>query len=143
MKYEKYCGAVIYTYVGSEIRYVLVQSRAGHFGFPKGHMEIGETEEETALREVLEEVRLCPVFHKNFREVSEYVLPSGNVQKQVVFFLGYYALQEIIPQESELQKASLVSFEEALVLLELEDNRRILKNADLFLQNYGKDKDYV
>ena len=83
------------------------------------------------------------MFHKNFREVSEYVLPSGNVQKQVVFFLGYYELQEIVPQESELQKASLVSFEEALVLLEHEDNRRILKNADLFLQTYGKDKDYV
>jgi len=138
MKYEKSCGAVIFTYVDSEIRYVLVQSRAGHFGFPKGHMEIGETEEETALREVFEEVRLRPVFLKNFREVSEYVLPSGNVQKQVVFFLGYYELQKIILQETELQKAFLASYDEAMVLLEYEDTRRILKSANQFLKNYGK-----
>ena len=143
MKYEKSCGAVVFTCVDSEIRYVLVQSRAGHFGFPKGHMEIGETEEETALREVFEEVRLRPLLLKNFREVSEYVLPSSHAQKQVVFFLGYYELQEIFLQEAELQQAVLVSYEEALVLLEHEDNRRILKNADLFLKNDRKDKDHV
>ena len=48
MNYEKSCGVVVFTYVASEVRYVLVQSRNGHFGFPKGHTEFGETEEETA-----------------------------------------------------------------------------------------------
>ncbi len=140
MNYEKSCGAVVFTYVDSEIRYVLAQSCAGHFGFPKGHTEVGETEEETALREVFEEVSLRPVLLEGFREVSEYTLPSNNIRKQVVFFLGYFESQKIIPQTSELLRAELVSYEEAMALLEHEDNRRILTSADLYLKKYGKDK---
>jgi len=75
------------------------------------------------------------VLLKGFREVSEYTLPANNNKKQVVFFLGYYEQQEIIPQKAELQKAVLVRYDEATELLEHEDNRRILKNADLFLKN--------
>lgn len=138
MKHEKSCGAVVFTRVGSEIRYVLAQSRAGHFGFPKGHVEPGETEEETALREVFEEVRLQPTLLKGFREVSEYEIPSLDVRKQVVFFLGYYEAQEIVAQESELQQASLVSYEEAMELLEHEDNKKILASADRFLRKKRK-----
>ena len=50
MAFEKSCGAVVFTRVGGELRYVLAQSLRGHYGFPKGHVEPGETETETALR---------------------------------------------------------------------------------------------
>ena len=143
MKQEKSCGAVVFTRVGSEIRYVLAQSRTGHYGFPKGHVESGETEKETALREIFEEVGLCPVLLDGFREVSEYEIPSLGVRKQVVLFLGYYDLQEITAQESELRQAVLVSYEKAMILLKHENNRRILAQADLFLRNNGKDNKYV
>jgi len=50
----KKCG-IIYL-IEKENRYLLV---CGHksekWGFPKGHMEMGETEEQTALREFFEE----------------------------------------------------------------------------------------
>ena len=136
MKYEKSCGAVVFTRVGEEIRYVLAQSRAGHYGFPKGHVEPGETEKETALREIFEEVHLTPVLLPGFREVTEYTVPAFDVRKQVVFFLGYYESQEIAAQESELKQAVLVSYEEAMALLEHEDSRRILTGADRFLKSY-------
>ncbi len=138
MKQEKSCGAVVFTRVGSEIRYVLAQSRAGHYGFPKGHVESGETEKETALREIYEEVGLRPVLLDGFREVSEYEIPSLGIRKQVVLFLGYYESQEIIPQESELKKAVTVSFEEAMALLDHKDNKRILTSAEAFLRKNGK-----
>ena len=44
MKHEKSCGAVVFTCIDGEIKYVLAQSLGGHFGFPKGHVEPGETE---------------------------------------------------------------------------------------------------
>lgn len=47
MTYEKSCGAVVFTRINHEIRYVLVQQLEGFHGFPKGHMEEGETEEQT------------------------------------------------------------------------------------------------
>ena len=52
--YEKTCGAVMYTGDGDERRYFLIKNNSGHIGFPKGHIEYGESERETALREVFE-----------------------------------------------------------------------------------------
>ena len=133
MTQEKSCGAVVFTRINGEIRYVLAQAAGGHFGFPKGHVEAGETEAETALREIFEEVHLRPTLLDGFRETSEYYIPAVDVQKQVVFFLGEYSGQEIRPQPEELQSAPLVTYEEAMQLLQHQENRRILTAVNTFL----------
>ena len=43
MKHEKSCGAVII----KNNKVLVLQQVAGHWGFPKGHVEKGETEVET------------------------------------------------------------------------------------------------
>ena len=133
MTHEKSCGAVVFTRVGGEIKYVLAQALGGHYGFPKGHVEQGETEKETALREVFEEVGLRPVLIDGFRVESEYYIPHADVQKQVVFYLGEYQDQEIVPQKEELQCAPLLPYQEAVKTLTHEDNRKILTLAHEFL----------
>lgn len=133
MKYEKSCGAVVFTRIGSEIKYVLAQSVGGHYGFPKGHMEAGETEEETALREVFEEVHLKPSLIPGFRGVTEYDIPSIDVHKQVIFFLGEFQNQQILFQKEELCSAPLLPYEEALQMLTHEDSKHILRQAHDFL----------
>ncbi len=135
MKHEKSCGAVVFTRIDGEIRYVLAQARKGHYGFPKGHMEAGETEAQTALREIYEEVHLRPIFVEGFRAVSQYRIPHTDIQKQVVFFLGEYRDQEIIYQKTELRQALLVSFDQAMTLLQHEDNKRVLSLAHAFLSD--------
>lgn len=129
MKQEKSCGAVVFTCIDGEIKYVLAQALGGHYGFPKGHMEPGETEEETALREIYEEVNLRPELIPGFRAVSEYYIPEADSHKQVIFFLAEYRNQQIICQKEELRSAPLVSYEEALELLAYEENKRILADA--------------
>ena len=42
-KLEHSSGAVLYTEEQGEIRYILVQERNGNWGFPKGHIEAGES----------------------------------------------------------------------------------------------------
>lgn len=133
MKHEKSCGAVVFTRIDGEIKYVLAQASGGHYGFPKGHVEEGETETDTALREIFEEVHLRPSFLAGFREISTYYIPDWDIQKQVVFFLGQYEDQKIVPAENELLSAPLVSYEEAMALLTHEENKRILKAAHDFL----------
>ena len=54
MKHEKSCGAVII----KNNKVLVLQQVAGHWGFPKGHVEKGETEVETAIREIKEETNL-------------------------------------------------------------------------------------
>ena len=74
MREEISCGAVLYTRVEGEIKYLIIKQRGGHYGFPKGHMENGETEEETALRETWEETSLRPEIKKGFRKQVQYTL---------------------------------------------------------------------
>ncbi|MFQ7061396.1 MAG: NUDIX domain-containing protein [[Clostridium] leptum] len=49
--YEKSCGAVVYRVEGRTVRFLVVKNKNGrHWGFPKGHMEYGESERQTARR---------------------------------------------------------------------------------------------
>ena len=54
LKKEKACGCIII----ENGQVLLIQQTEGHWGFPKGHVEEGETELETAIREVKEETNL-------------------------------------------------------------------------------------
>ena len=134
MPFEKSCGAVVFTRRNGEIRYVLAQNLEGYYGFPKGHMEAGETEVETALREIREEVGLSPRLIDGFRTCDEHPIPcKPGVIKQVVYFLAEYTDQQITFQKEELLSAPLVSYEEALSLFVFEGSRRILTEAHAFL----------
>ena len=135
MKYEKSCGIIIFTRENDEIEYVIIKSINGFYGFPKGHVETGETETQTALREVFEEVGLKPTLIEGFREVVEYYISSINVQKQVVYFLGEYKNQDIIFQNEELLSAELMKFNEANSCFTHENNKELLLKADLFIKN--------
>ena len=50
MTYEYSAGAVVFTIVDDNIKYVIIKSRQGYFGFPKGHIERGEDEKTAKAR---------------------------------------------------------------------------------------------
>lgn len=138
MNYEKSCGAVVFTRKEGIIKYVLVQQLRGFYGFPKGHVEKNETEKETALREIFEEVHLKPDLIDGFTTCVEYILPNKrNVKKKVVFFLAEYNNQEIIAQKEELTKAVLVTYDEAMNLIYHDSTKRVLKKANDFIKIKG------
>ena len=87
---EKSCGAVVFTRREDGVRYVVIENVGGVVGFPKGHIEEGETETQTALREIYEEVGLRPRLCDGFREVDEHPIPGRDVIKQIVYFLAEY-----------------------------------------------------
>ena len=137
MNYEYSCGAVVFTRIDGEPHYVLVRAKdqpVGCHGFPKGHMEPGETEEQTALREIYEEVGLRVRLLPGFRAVTEYALPyPPDTRKRVVFFLAEYDGQETTVQESELAAITIAPWPQALELTEFADSKRILTEAHEFL----------
>ena len=137
MNYEYSCGAVVFTRMGGEPHYVLVRAKdqpEGCHGFPKGHMEAGETEEQTALREIYEEVGLRVRLLPGFRAVTEYALPyPPDTRKRVVFFLAEYEGQQTTVQESELAAITIAPWPQALELTEFADSKRILTEAHEFL----------
>ncbi len=134
MTYEVSSGAVVFTREGGGLRYVIVRSLEGWYGFPKGHIEGEETEEEAALREIREEVGLSVRFVPGFRTTDEHTLPKKpGVMKRVVYFLAEYEGQEIRFQKEELLEAPLLAYEEAMERFQFESSRRILKEANDFL----------
>jgi len=136
MTTEKSCGAVVFTQDSDgNIKYVIVESKEGFFGFPKGHVEKNETEIETARREVLEETGLEVDFLDNFRtEDSHHFLRNGEIRvKHIVYFLATFSSQIPIAQETELNGIRLMDYETALSSFQFESSKRILTEAHCFL----------
>ena len=136
MQFQKSCGAVVFTRRDNEILYVIIRQTNGDYGFPKGHMEPGEDETATALREIREEVGITSEIRNGFRKETSYPLPNKpHGIKQVVYFLAEYADQEIVCQRSEVSAAYLLPYEKAVDLLTFAETKQILTEADNFLKS--------
>jgi 8-oxo-dGTP pyrophosphatase MutT (NUDIX family) len=133
---EKSCGTVPYTKKDGVIYYLLIKTPDGRFcGFPKGHVEDGESEETTALRETWEETSVKPEITPGFRYEMLYDLRGGG-KKKVVFFPAYFEGQE--PKNNcDFEKFNylLLPFEKAYDSLSFDSNKKMLKKTDDFLKN--------
>ena len=85
---RKSCGVLPWRENQGQKEYLIVfESFSKCWSLPKGHMEAGETEEETALRELQEETGLTATLDLQRRATIEYpISPFG--RKRVVFFSG-------------------------------------------------------
>lgn len=128
--YEKTCGAVIHAVHDGQTKYFLVENAdSKHVGFPKGHVEFGETEIETAIREVLEETQINVVPDGEFRYEYTFTAPS-NARKRAVYFEAEYDYKPAEVQKSEVSDSWFLPFEEAMQHLNYEQDRNILREAD-------------
>jgi bis(5'-nucleosidyl)-tetraphosphatase len=133
IKQEKSCGAVVVHRTGAKIEYLLLRHRNGnHWGFPKGHVEAGENESETALREIYEEVGLRVHLVDGFRQTVEYA-PYENCWKQVVYFIGEARQDQFACQWEEVKECRWVDYEAGMNLLSHDNSKSILRAAQQFL----------
>ena len=118
-KYIKSCGFVAYKRIENINHYLIIKSLNGDVGFPKGHMEPGETKEQTAIREIFEETGIRTELDTSFCEVTEYDLPKKpGVRKQVTFFLASYDPLRVHPKaENEIRSVRLARYGTAMELL--------------------------
>ncbi len=131
--YEKSCGAVIYNEDKQERRYLLIRNRSQNIGFPKGHIEYGETELQTVHREILEETGLRVDVQENFRRLYDYKV-KFSVNKRAVYYLAKYTNQCVFPQAGEVLEYWLVPYAKAMDLLTFDADRRILEDAQACLE---------
>lgn len=130
------CGAIVYRCV-PEMQILLIKQNKNDnaWGIPKGHMEKGETQEETAVREVKEETGIkiklqkklssVTLKKKNFSKlVVAYLatqecnsLPNAKNKNSEVFDAKWFSIKNL-PQIYEYQKPLL---EEVLLLLQKKD----------------------
>ncbi len=135
MKKEKSCGAVVYRRAEDGYEILLVKHiNGGHWSFPKGHVENGETEYETAHREILEETGISVYLDDAFRETVTYS-PLKDVMKEVVYFAATPTRGEAAAQPEEITEARWVSAEQALELLTHDANKMVLKRAIEYIRD--------
>lgn len=134
MKKEKSCGAIIYKYQENKLYFLIVKHNRGHYSFPKGHIEKGETEEETAIREVKEETNVDIKIINGFREKITYS-PKENTIKDVIFFLAKPLTLNIKPQEEEINQIAWYDENDVFNIITYEEDKNILKNALNFIKN--------
>lgn len=131
--YERSCGAVVFNGKGEDRSVLLIRNRrSAHWGFPKGHIEPGETQHETAIRETKEETGLDISILDGFSCKSEYTI-QGKVEKAVVIFLAESTSRDVVMQEEEIEEFIWTDFSSALGLLRFENDKNILKKAAGFL----------
>lgn len=131
--YESSCGAVIFRNINGQRRFLLIKNkRSAHWGFPKGHIERGETKEQTAKREVLEETGLHINIYDGFSSTSEYKI-AGRVEKRVTILLGSTTDTQTVIQQEEIEDYIWLEYDKALASLKFENDKTILISAKEFL----------
>ena len=129
---EKSCGAVIWRQEDGQRRYLLARHNGGHWSFPKGHVEDGESEEETALREIREETGLHASIDTAFRRQVTYS-PKPGIVKDVIFFIAVPTGGTEHPQEAEIAQLEWFSFQEAAERITYATDEEILMAAEAYL----------
>ena len=131
------CGAVVYRKTPEGPLYLLLQYGARHWDFAKGHMEAGETEEQTARREVEEEAGIDDlVFLPDFRRAIRYSYRqrARYVRKMVIFFL---ARTKIEPAAVKISHEHIGyawhHYKEARKALTFNNAKRVLQDAHQYL----------
>lgn len=107
---------------------------------PKGHVEKGESEIETAQREILEETNLMPMIDINFRKVITYS-PKANAIKDVVFFVAEDSsnFEPCDKHDDEVVDFMWLDYEKAYEILTYKDDKNVLEEANKYVRNkYGK-----
>lgn len=125
-------------------RYLLILHNKGHWGFPKGHADPGETELETARRELQEETGLTQYAldpGARFVEQYQFTNPKGiEIHKTVIYFLaqiGAVASEpepQVTIQIAELADYRWCTYEQGLELITFEASRGVLQECEAYLR---------
>ncbi|MBI4232222.1 NUDIX domain-containing protein [Candidatus Peregrinibacteria bacterium] len=135
--HEKSCGMVLFREKDGIKLYLLLHYLGDHWDFPKGHVEKGENEHETAARELLEETGIADIrFVDGFREeVSYWYKRTGKPShKQVVFFLAKTNLEDI-RLSHEHKGFQWLPYSTAFNKLTFDNAQSLLKKAKEFLED--------
>ena len=122
MKEEKSCGCIV---LNNENQVLLIHHNKGHWDFPKGHVEEGETEVQTAIREVKEETGIDVEVNEKYRYTTKYS-PKEGVIKEVVFFLATNISDNKKAQLEEVSEVKWIDYEEAMKIITYNDTRELL-----------------
>lgn len=140
MEKEVSAGAIIFRTEKNEILYLLLWYPAGHWDFPKGNIERGETEIETVRREVYEETGIDDLeFIFGFREKISYFYYRNKkkIYKEVIYYLAKTSKKNV-KLSYEHKAYEWLPYEEAYKRITYQNSKEVLKKAHKYLKAIGE-----
>src|ERR1700759_561390 len=118
---------------------MIATRQKSRWGLPKGAVAAGETSEQAALREVLEETGLEARVVKPLETIDYFFRAAGVlIHKSVDFFLMLYVRGEMTPQLSEVDDAVWFEIGEAISRASFDSERKLLEMAASEIENLRK-----
>ena len=118
-------------------RFLLVHQKKGHWGFPKGHAEAGESERQSAMRELAEEtgVTSCELISdERFLDRYTFVNKKGKrIDKTVTYFIGRVTDPSVTIQPEEVQDYAWLTVEEVMQRLTFPEARDLFSRVITYL----------
>ena len=126
MNLDRSYGAVVVRRYQRDWRILLIKHKhGGHWSFPKGHAQEGESTEDTIHREVEEETGLLVELDPLYSYRSHYELPDGR-PKEVFYYLARPKTDVLVGQAEEIEELAWFDFEGAKKILTYEEDKEIL-----------------
>ena len=135
MPVEHSAGAIVFREEAGRTLFLLLHYEEGHWGASKGHIESGESVENTARREVQEEAGIRDLFFiPGFKETIRYFFQGeqGRVFKIVTFLLAQTRTAEVTIS-FEHTGFEWLPYAEALTRTTYRDEKTVLEKAAKFL----------
>ena len=107
MRQEKSCGTIVI----NDNKVLVIRQKQGFWGFPKGHIEEGESEIQTAIRETKEETNLDVVIEDETRFCLSYIIEDKQINKYVVYFIAKAINNDVKLQIEEIDDIAWVDIE--------------------------------
>lgn len=124
---------------GETYLFLLVQHKAGHWAFPKGHANIGESPVQAGCREFVEETGISNyqlLEGISFSESYTFTRKGQTFDKTVIYFPAFVESEIVKPQEEEIQNYMWADYEKALTLITYEPSKRMLMDVNQYLTIY-------
>ena len=100
------------------------------WSFPKGHIEEGETAEQTAVREVFEETGLVAEVDAHLGTIAFWFMMDGKrIHKTVEHYLLYARSGELSDADREVDAIEWIPLSEVAARLAYNDERTLLSKA--------------
>jgi len=133
---ETSAGGIVFRLDAGQPVFLLIRDSYRNWGFPKGHLEVGEEPAAAALREVKEETGLSDLSIRGEIETIDWFFRFRGqlIHKVCHFFLMETAEATTCPQHAEgITACRWMRFEEAQSLVSYANARDVLRRAQEML----------
>jgi 8-oxo-dGTP pyrophosphatase MutT (NUDIX family) len=129
---ETSAGGVVYRIESGAPLFLLIRDSYANWGFPKGHLESGESTEDAALREVREETGLTELASCGLIDTIDWYFRFRGrlIHKSCHFYLMETSQSDTAPQHAEgITACQWVSYGEAHEAVSYANARGVLRRA--------------